>query len=121
MARKRNEGIFEILTQLPWWVSVIAAGLVYAFLTWILPTLAGQNLLLKGLAQGMQPNAWIFASLFLIPVPFALLNSLSGGKSRRPSSSRRKKEDIFDTLTTLPWWISVVVAGLAYVFFRWIF
>lgn len=107
--------------QLPWWISVIVAALVYGFLTWMLPTLAGQSVLLKGIAQGLQPNAWLFAALFLIPIPFSLLNSLGGKQSRRPSSSRRKREDIFDVLTTLPWWISVVVAGIAYVFFRWVF
>ena len=121
MARKREEGIFELLTQLPWWVSVIAAGLVYGFLTWMLPTLVGSSVILKGLAQGLQPNAWIFAALFLIPIPFSLLNSLSGGKSRRPSTSRRRQGGIFDVLATLPWWVSVVVAGLAYVFFKWVF
>jgi restriction system protein len=121
MARKREEGIFELLTQLPWWVSVIAAGLVYGFLTWMLPTLAGSSAILKGIAQGLQPNAWIFAALFLIPIPFSLLNSLSGGKSPRASNSRRKNEGIFDTLARLPWWVSVVVAGVAYVFFRWEF
>ena len=121
MARKREEGIFEILASLPWWVSVIAAGLVYGFLKWILPGLAGQSVLVKGIAQGLSVNAWIFASILLIPIPLALLNSLSGGKSRRPSSSRRRQEGIFDILATLPWWVSVVVAGIAYVFFKWVF
>src|ERR1039458_577001 len=121
MARKRDEGIFELLAHLPWWISVIAAGLVYAFLTWMLPTLVGSSAILKGLAQGLQPNAWIFAALFLIPIPFSLLNSLGGGKSSRRVTSRRRQEGIFDVLATLPWWMSVVVAGIAYVFFKWVF
>ena len=121
MARKRDENIFELLAQLPWWVSVIAAGLVYGFLTWMLPGLAGQNVFLKGIALGLQPNAWIFAALFLLPIPFSLLNSLGGEKSRKPSTSRRRQEGIFDTLATFPWWVSVVVAGIAYVFFKWVF
>jgi restriction system protein len=121
MGRKREEGIFELLTQLPWWISVLAATLVYAFLTWVLPTLVGSGVILKGLAQGLQPNAWLFACLFLLPIPFSLLNSLGGEKSRRPSTSRRRQEGIFDMLATLPWWVSVVVAGIAYVFFKWVF
>ena len=121
MARKREEGIFEILATLPWWVSVVAAGLVYGFLKWMLPGLAGQSVLLKGLAQALSANAWLFACLFLIPIPFSLLNSLGGEKSRRPSSSRRRQEGIFDMMATLPWWVSVVVAGIAYVFFKWVF
>jgi restriction system protein len=121
MARRRDEGIFELLMQLPWWVSVIAAGLVYGFLTWMLPTLVGSSVILKGLAQGLQPNAWIFACLFLLPIPFSLLNSLGSGKSSRRSASRRKNEGIFDLLATLPWWVSVVAAGLAYIFFKRVF
>ena len=121
MARKRDEGIFEILSQLPWWVSVVTAGLVYAFLTWLLPTLLGSSVILKGFAQGLQSSAWIFAALFLLPIPISLVNSLGGAKTPRRSASRRNSEGIFDMLAVLPWWISVVVAGLAYVFFRWLF
>jgi restriction system protein len=87
----------------------------------MLPTLVGSSAILKGLAQGLQPNAWIFAALFLIPIPFSLLNSLGGGKSSRRVTSRRRQEGIFDVLATLPWWMSVVVAGIAYVFFKWVF
>ena len=121
MGRKRQENIFELLATLPWWISVIAAGLVYAFLTWMLSALARQSLLLKGIVQGLQPNAWIFAALFLLPIPFSFLNSLGSGKSPRRSTSRRKNEGIFDLLATLPWWVSVVVTSLAYIFFKWIF
>jgi hypothetical protein len=121
MERKREEGIFEILATLPWWISVVVAFLVYVFLRSMLPTLVGSSVILKGLAQGLQPNAWIFAALFLIPIPFSLLNSLSGGKLRRPSTTRRRQEGIFDMLAALPWWVSVVVAGIAYVFFKWVF
>ena len=83
--------------------------------------MAGNSVLLKGVVQGLSASAWLFAALFLIPIPFSLLNSLSGGKSRRPSSSRRRQEGIFDMLATLPWWVSIVVAGIAYVFFKWVF
>jgi len=75
MARKRNEGILEQLTMLPWWVSVIAAGLVYGFLRWMLPGLAGQSVLVKGIAQGLSVNALLFACLFLIPAPIAYLSA----------------------------------------------
>jgi len=121
MARKREEGIFELLAQLPWWISVIVAGLVYAFLAWMLPTLAGQSVFLKGPVQGLSTNAWLFAALFLLPIPFSLLNSLGSGKSPRRSTSRRKNEGVFDMLATLPWWVSVVVASIAYIVFQWVF
>ena len=75
MGRKREEGVFELLTQLPWWISVIASGLVYGFLAWMLPSMAGQSVLVKGMAQGLTANAWLFAALFLIPAPIAFFNA----------------------------------------------
>jgi len=121
MARKRDENIFELLAQLPWWISVIVAGLIYAFLAWMLPGMAGNSILMKGVVQGLSTNAWLFAALFLIPIPLSLLNSLGGGKSPRRSTSRRKDDGIFDMLATLPWWVSVVVASIAYIVFQWVF
>jgi restriction system protein len=76
MARKREEGIFEIVATLPWWSSVVAAFLVYVFLRSMLPTLVGSSAILKGIAHYLQPNAWIFACLFLFPFPAALIGIL---------------------------------------------
>lgn len=75
MERKREEGIFEILATLPWWISVVVAFLVYVFLRSMLPTLVGSSAILKGIAQGVQPIAWIFAFLFLISAPVAFFNA----------------------------------------------
>ena len=76
MARKREEGIFEILATLPWWVGFVVAFFVYIFLRSMLPTLVGSSAILKGIAQGLRASAWIFACLFLIPAPVALINAL---------------------------------------------
>lgn len=75
MERKREEGIFEILPTLPWWISVVVVFLVYVFLRSMLPTLVGSSAILKGIAQGLQPIAWIFAFLFLISAPVAFFNA----------------------------------------------
>lgn len=75
MERKREEGIFEILATLPWWISVVVAFLVYVFLRSMLPTLVDSSAILKGIAQGLQPIAWIFAFLFLISAPVAFFNA----------------------------------------------
>lgn len=75
MARRRNEGILDILTTLPWWASIVAAATVYIGLKWILPALLGGNVLLQPLAGAMKAGAWIFALVFLIPAPFAALNT----------------------------------------------
>jgi len=76
MERKREEGIFEILATLPWWTGVVVAFFVYVFLSSMLPTLVGSNAILKAIAQGLRSSAWIFACLFLIPAPVALINAL---------------------------------------------
>jgi len=76
MTRKREKGIFEIIATLPWWRSVFAAFLVYVFLSLMLPTLVGSSAILNGIAQDLQPIAWIFACLFLIPAPVALIIAL---------------------------------------------
>jgi restriction system protein len=73
MARKREEGIFEIVATLPWWAGVVVAFFVYVFLSSMLPTLVGSSAILNGIAEDLQPIAWIFACLFLIPAPVALI------------------------------------------------
>jgi restriction system protein len=79
MARRRNEGLFDLLVGLPWWVSVIVTGLVYfALKYWPIGFLAN-NMFLSAIAKGLQPNAGLFASLFLIPA----LVSFAGYRKRR--------------------------------------
>lgn len=52
LLQKRQGNTSELLAQAPWWISVIVAGLVYAFLTWILSgTASGAR------AQGCTANA----------------------------------------------------------------
>ena len=75
MARKREEGILETLTKLPWWFSVVVAATVYVLLRWMLPGLAGQGILVKGIAQALSANSLLFACIFLIPAPFAFFNA----------------------------------------------
>jgi restriction system protein len=75
MSRKRQEGILETLTKLPLWVSVIAVAIIYVFLRWMLPGLAGQSVLVKGIAHALSVNALLFACIFLIPAPIAYFNA----------------------------------------------
>ncbi len=75
MARRRHEGIVDILTTLPWWASVIVAAVVYIGLKWILPAVFGGNLIFQPLAGAMKAYAWFFALVFLVPAPFAALNT----------------------------------------------
>ena len=74
MAR-RDPHILVELTKLPWWASVAAAGFVYFAIRWLLPALAGTNRILAPLAHAFAGLAGWFALIFLLPLPFALLNA----------------------------------------------
>lgn len=67
MARKRSEGLFDLLAELPWWVSVVMGGVVYVDLKYLLPSFTYTGLLAKGIVAGGQQNASFFAALFLLP------------------------------------------------------
>jgi restriction system protein len=64
---KKRAGLLEQLTEVPWWVSGIVAGVVYVGLRWVLPSIEYKSLLLKSLAASGPQVAWVFALLFLIP------------------------------------------------------
>ena len=74
MARKK-EGLIILLTELPWWVSVIVAGVVYVGMRWILPSMEFSNPMLRSLAAATPNVAWIFGLLFLFP---ALISFFKG-------------------------------------------
>jgi len=71
MARK-NESILDLLSEAPWWVSVVVAGVAYLIFGYILPLLSGGNAVLNVVARAAPILApWI--SLFcLLPAPFSL-------------------------------------------------
>jgi restriction system protein len=73
--RRRNESILDILVDLPWWVSVLVAGLVYAALKYWLPIHPLGNMYLDALAKGLEPLAGYAGLFFLIPAPLSLLRS----------------------------------------------
>jgi hypothetical protein len=64
---RRGEGLVGLLTEVPWWMSGIIAGVVYVGLRWVLPSIEFNNLVLKSLAAATPQAAWFFALLFLIP------------------------------------------------------
>lgn len=75
MARK-DGSILEVLAFLPWWVSVIVAGVVYCSLQFYLPAMESKSLLTNALGQ-IGPQAAPFAALFfLFPGAVSLFNSL---------------------------------------------
>jgi restriction system protein len=96
MARSRNDHPLVALTQLPWWLSVVVAGLVFAALRWLAPSLAGSRPILAPLGQAVAAHAWWIAAVFLLPVPFALINA---ARRRRLVDGRSG----IDTILALSW------------------
>ena len=64
---RRGEGLVGLLTEVPWWMSGIVAGVVYVGLRCVLPSIEFKSLVLKSLAAATPQAAWFFALLFLIP------------------------------------------------------
>lgn len=76
MARKQDPHILHELARLPWWVSVAVAAVVYILAHWVAPAVAAGNMLLGPLATVLSTNAHWIAAIFLLPVPFALINAV---------------------------------------------
>jgi restriction system protein len=72
---RRDSHILVELTELPWWVSVAVAGIVYFAIRWLLPAFVGSNRILAPMAHAFAGVAGWFALIFLLPLPFALLNA----------------------------------------------
>lgn len=93
MARKRNVGLMAILMLLPWWVSASIGMVVFSTFNWITPALWANNAILKGLAIGLQPPAWIFSIPFAIVSIIAFL--LQFGRKHQPEKRQWAPKDDF--------------------------
>ena len=74
MAR-RNDGILDLLALLPWWVSVLTAGVVYVALAHVAPAITTTNPLLQGLLNAAPGLAPLFGIILLIPAPISAFNA----------------------------------------------
>jgi restriction system protein len=92
---RRKNGLLDDLIDLPWWVSLVVAALVFFAIRGLLPAFAGSNIFLRPLATAIQPFAWVFTLPFLTTAAFAalrasrrrdLLDSQSGLQSLRALS-----------------------------------
>ncbi len=79
--RNRNEGILDIVADLPWWVGVALAAAVYLGMHFIFPAMwADKSPVLKGVSTGLQSMAWMFSMPFLLAAVFSYIKSLSRRK-----------------------------------------
>ena len=88
MPRPRNNDLWDELATSPWWVSIVAAVVVFLFIRLILPSIAGSNILLRPLAQALYNVAW------LVTLPFLLMAGVSALRSQR-------RRDLLDSRTGL--------------------
>jgi restriction system protein len=71
VARRARQSFLEVLMELPWWVSVAVAAIVYALLRFGAPAYFSGHAVTAALGQAAAQAAWMFGLFFLIPAPFA--------------------------------------------------
>lgn len=106
MAR-RNESIFNLLIQVPWWVSVVVSGAAYLFLKFIFPSIDFGSITANSFAKGISSVAPIIALFLLFPAPIAALNSW---RKRRLLDSQKG----IDSIRALGWRELEELVGEAY-------
>jgi restriction system protein len=79
MSRRRNDGIFEMLVDLPWWVGVIAAATFYVLFGWILPA-GAHDPVSRGVSRILPAIGQAFALICLVA---AAVSGVRSGRRRR--------------------------------------
>ncbi|MEH6357445.1 MAG: restriction endonuclease [Pseudomonadales bacterium] len=74
MAR-RNDGVLDVLILLPWWVSVMVAGVTYIALTFVIPLILTDNQFFQVFAKALPQLAPYLAFVLLIPAPLSAINT----------------------------------------------
>lgn len=80
MARRKNGGLLEELSAIPWWINVVLATLVYFGLKYFLPSVDFKSQLHKAFALGISQVAGIFAFIILIAALMSFFNQLKRKK-----------------------------------------
>jgi restriction system protein len=92
---RRNDGIFEMLAEGPWWMSVLVACAVFVALRFIAPVVL-QRTPLSGVARLGSSLAIFAAILCLIPGGISLLRALIRGELLKSQTS-------ISTIRNLSW------------------
>jgi restriction system protein len=104
---RRNENIFEMLVELPWWVSVIVAFIAYIGIKFIIPAIIGGSPFFNGIARGLSSWAKWVALFFLILGAISALFAWRRGELLRGQTSIR-------TIHNLSWRHLEELVGEAY-------
>jgi restriction system protein len=93
---KKNTSFFNLLTEAPWWVSVVVAAITYVGLTHILPNIETGNPIVDMIFKSFPYAGPFFAVIFLLATPFAFFNN------RRKRKLLDDQQDI-DSIKALSW------------------
>ena len=104
---KRNDNLLDLLSQCPWWISVVVSGVVYAALRFVIPAVQFENLLLRGFAHAGPTIALPLSLVLLLPAPFSFFDS------RRKRKLLDKQNDL-DSIKSLSWKEFEELVGEAY-------
>jgi len=72
---KRGDNLLDLLSQCPWWVSVVS-GFVYVALRFIIPLFQFENPMLQGLAHAGPTMAPFTSFTLLLPAPISFFDSI---------------------------------------------
>jgi restriction system protein len=106
MARK-DESALNLLVRLPWWVSVILAGVAYVLLKYLIPTIPFENMVFQALSRAAPVVAPWVSLVLLIPAIISAINSL-----RRKRLLEDQKD--LDSIRSLSWKEFEELVGEAY-------
>lgn len=101
---KKKDSIFELLIELPWWVSVIFAGLVYFTLSVLIPSIEFDSPLYDAMKEGGPAFAPWLAFFFLMAAPLSLLKAKNVSKRGRNANA-----GLVEALLVAPWWATFTV------------
>ena len=65
MSRRKESIPYMLVYSIPWWVSVILAGVVYALLRWVAPDVRPDEPMLRDILKAMPGSAGIGAMILL--------------------------------------------------------
>jgi len=91
---RKNESTLDLLVSCPWWVSVLASGIAFVFLKFIVPSINFENPFMNGVFKGLSGVAFPVALLLLIPAPISMLKTWQKKRlldSQRNLETLRKK------------------------------
>lgn len=74
MSRRKESIPYMLVYSIPWWVSTVLAGVVYALMRWVAPDVRPDEPMLANLMKAMPGSAWMGATALLA---FAGLNLLA--------------------------------------------